>query len=313
VQSVQQQQILVYFLEEAKEHLDTIEQGLVDLASTMADSERVNELFRAAHSVKGGAAMLGFDSIQKTAHHFEDCFKILKEHPVQIDQRLEDLFLKGFDTLRELIEALQSPFGLREEEAQQAVSASEPTFKELQNYLNRLIAGKAARTETTPRSSLPSNAAAQITAILKAMLQLFKQGDSQKSRQQLIALCNRLIQISTTTQSWVTLLQTTQRAIANPKNSYATLAPIAIKDLKQASDLLLTGRSPEIAVSQALNKLVTLAPAQPVPESAARSNGGSKQQISIPMEPKAAAKALLEAFNKAELIEIAEFLMKGIQ
>jgi chemotaxis protein histidine kinase CheA len=312
VQSVKQQQILVYFIEEAKEHLDTIEQGLVDLASTMADSERVNELFRAAHSVKGGAAMLGFDSIQKTAHHFEDCFKILKEHPVKIDQRLEDLFLKGFDTLKELIEALQSPFGLREEEAQQAVSASEPTFKELQNYLNTLIAGKAARTETTARSSLPSNAAAQITTILRAMLQLFKQGDSQKSRQQLIALCNRLIQISTTTQPWVTLLQTTQRAIANPKNSYATLAPIAIKDLKQASDLLLTGRSPEISVSQALNKLVTPS-AQPTAEPPTRSNATSKPQISIPMEPRAAAKALLEAFNKSELIEIAEFLMKGIQ
>lgn len=313
MQSVKQQQILVYFIEEAKEHLDTIEQGLVDLASTMADSERVNELFRAAHSVKGGAAMLGFDSIQKTAHHFEDCFKILKEHPVKIDQRLEDLFLKGFDTLKELIEALQSPFGLREEDAQQAVSASEPTFKELQNYLNTLITGKAAHAEITTRSSLPSNAAAQITAVLKAMLQLFKQGDSQKSRQQLIALCNRLIQISTTTPSWVTLLQTTQRAIANPKNSYATLAPIAIKDLKQASDLLLTGRAPEIAVSQALNKLVTPTPAQPTTEPPTRSNGTSKPQISIPMEPRAAAKALLEAFNKSELIEIAEFLMKGIQ
>lgn len=315
MQSVKQQQILGYFIEEAKEHLDTIEQGLVDLASTMADSERVNELFRAAHSVKGGAAMLGFDSIQKTAHHFEDCFKILKEHPVAIDQRLEDLFLKGFDTLKELIEALQSPFGLREEDAQQAVSASEPTFKELQNYLNALIAGKAPRAGNQPQSSLPSNAAAQVTSILKAMLQLFKQGDSQKSRQQLIALCNRLIQLSPTTQAWVTLLQTTQRAIANPKNAYGTLAPIAIKDLKQASDLLLTGRAAEIAVSQTLNKLVTPATAQTAPaQSATRSTGNTpKQQISIPMEPRAAARTLLEVFNKAELIEIAEFLMKAIQ
>lgn len=305
MQSVKQQQILGYFIEEAKEHLDTIEQGLVDLAATMADSERVNELFRAAHSVKGGAAMLGFDGIQKTAHHFEDCFKILKEHPVKIDQRLEDLFLKGFDTLKELIEALQSPFGLREEDAQQAVSAAEPTFRELQSYLNKLIAGKS----TAPKSTASQNAATQITAVLKAMLQLFKQGDSQKGRQQLVGLCNRLIQISSTTPNWVTLLQTAQRAIANPKNSYATLAPIVIKDLKQASDLLLTGSANKIAVSTNLKNLVN-PPAQPAkstPTSAA------KQQISIPLEPRAAARSLLESFNKSELIEIADFIMKAIQ
>lgn len=309
MQSVKQQQILGYFIEEAKEHLDTIEQGLVDLAATMADSERVNELFRAAHSVKGGAAMLGFDGIQRTAHHFEDCFKILKEHPVKIDQRLEDLFLKGFDTLKELIEALQSPFGLREEDAQQAVSASEPTFRELQAYLKTLIAGRNA---TSKGSTLPQAASTQITTALKAMLQLFKQSDSQKGRQQLVALCNRLIQISSTTPGWVKLIQTAQRAIANPKNNYATLAPVVIKDLKQASDLLLTGSANRIAVSPTLQKLVHLPSAQPAP-TAARSIPAAKQQVSIPLEPRAAARTLLEVFNKSELIEIAEFLMKAIQ
>jgi len=310
VQTVKQQQILGYFIEEAKEHLDTIEQGLVELAATMADSERVNELFRAAHSVKGGAAMLGFDGIHRTAHHFEDCFKILKEHPVEIDQRLEDLFLKGFDTLKELIESLQSPFGLREEDAQQAVSASEPTFRELQAYLNTLISGKsvASNSSTSKGSTLPQGAATQTMAVLKAMLQLFKQRDSQKGRQQLVALCNRLIQISSTTPNWVTLLQTAQRAIANPRNSYTTLAPVVIKDLKQASDLLLTGSANRIAVSPTLQNLVHL-PAQPEKSS----TPAAKLQISIPLEPRAAARSLVEAFNKSELLEIAEFIMKTIQ
>jgi chemotaxis protein histidine kinase CheA len=312
VQSVKQQQILGYFIEEAKEHLDTIEQGLVDLAATMADSERVNELFRAAHSVKGGAAMLGFDSIQRTAHHFEDCFKILKEHPVKIDQRLEDLFLKGFDTLKELIEGLQSPFGLREEDAQQAVAASEPTFRELQAYLDALKTGKSSSSKS---NFLPQNASTQITTILKGMLQIFKQGDSQKGRQQLVALCNRLIQISSTSRSWVTLLQTTQRAIANPKNTYPALAPIVIKDLKQASDLLLLGQAEKIKITANLQKLLNPA-AQPAPAKSTPVKSAApavKQQVSIPLEPRAAARTLLEVFNKSELIEIAEFLMKAIQ
>jgi chemotaxis protein histidine kinase CheA len=315
VQSVKQQQILGYFIEEAKEHLDTIEQGLVDLKSTMEDSERVNELFRAAHSVKGGAAMLGFDSIQKTAHHFEDCFKILKEHAINVDQRVEDLFLKGFDTLKALIEELQSPFGLREEAAQQAVLAAEPTFNELQKYLHILMSGgtKSTVVNRAPASALPANAAAQITAALKAMLQLFKQGDSHKSRQQLIALCNRLMQVSPTTKPWVVILQTAQRAIARSQNTYPTLAPILIKDLKQASDLLLLGRVAEIPKIVNLQKLIAPAVSpQPAPPATNRV-ATPKQQVSIPLEPRAAARTLLDVFNKSELIEIAEFLMKAIQ
>ncbi|MEM0979949.1 MAG: Hpt domain-containing protein, partial [Cyanobacteria bacterium P01_H01_bin.58] len=52
----QQQRILGYFIEEAKDHLATLEQGLLNLQATIEDSEMVNEVFRAAHSVKGGAA-----------------------------------------------------------------------------------------------------------------------------------------------------------------------------------------------------------------------------------------------------------------
>ncbi len=117
MQSEQQQRIMGYFIEEAKDHLNTIEQGLVSLQSTMEDTEMVNEIFRAAHSVKGGAAMLGLNSIQKTAHRLEDCFKVLKESPIKADNHLESLFLQVFDTLQALIEQLQSSFGLTDEAA----------------------------------------------------------------------------------------------------------------------------------------------------------------------------------------------------
>ena len=65
MQSEQQQRIMGYFIEEARDHLNTLEQGLLNLQSTLEDPEMLNELFRAAHSVKGGAAMLGIDSIQQ--------------------------------------------------------------------------------------------------------------------------------------------------------------------------------------------------------------------------------------------------------
>lgn len=71
----QQQRIMGYFIEEAREHLQTIEQGVLNLQDVLNDSESVNELFRAAHSIKGGAAMLGVGSIQHISHRLEDFLK----------------------------------------------------------------------------------------------------------------------------------------------------------------------------------------------------------------------------------------------
>ena len=139
--SANTQKILGYFIEEAKEHLETLEKGIVDLANMANDTEQINEMFRAAHSVKGGAAMLGYSSIQKTAHRLEDAFKILRENYVQVDQKLESLFLKGYDILSELVEQLQRPFGLQNDEAEKIVARGEPTFIELQNHLGFLLKG----------------------------------------------------------------------------------------------------------------------------------------------------------------------------
>jgi chemotaxis protein histidine kinase CheA len=352
VQITKQQQILGYFIEEAKEHLDSIEHGLLNLKDTMEDAEEMNQMFRAAHSIKGGAAMLGFNSIQKVSHHLEDYFKLLKDNPVNIDHKLEDLFLKGFDALKALVDQLQSTFGLRDEDADQIVKSTEPIFAELGNYLNQLIQGgsapaaqPAAATQPTAAAQptaapVAAGAAEQVTKILKVMLQLFKQGDNVKSRQQLAALCTRLAQLSPKSQPWVVLAQTTQKAIINPAAPYTVLAPLVIKELKQASDLLLASRASEILPSKSLQQLATkptapptpaAAPAPqpvnaakpmanvtpaPLPEAAAPEATAMTsirpRTIAVPAEPRAAARALLEAFNKNELIQLAEFLMKAI-
>lgn len=346
MQSTKQQQILGYFIEEAKEHLDTIERGLLDLQATMADAESMNELFRAAHSVKGGAAMLGFNSIQQTAHHLEDCFKILKDRPVKVDEALETLFLKGFDTLKDLLEGLQSPYGLRDEDAAQIIKESEPTFAQLVAYLHSLTqvedagvatlpgAGlRAAPAQKAPTPAAPSAApqtASQLMTLLKQMLQLFKQGESAKGRQQLVEICDRLSQLHRQISPWQALVQTARNAISNPKYSYQTLAPIVIRDFKLASDLLVAGKGTEIATSQALKALVEsmpaapaapaarVAPARPIPLSVAaketvQSNNSKQQQILITLDPKAAAKTLVGVFNKDQLVELADLILRSIQ
>ncbi|OKH35761.1 hybrid sensor histidine kinase/response regulator [Nostoc calcicola FACHB-389] len=151
----QQQRILGYFIEEARDHLNTIEQGLLNLEGTLNDPEMISEVFRAAHSIKGGAAMLGLTSIQHTSHRLEDCFKVLKEHPVQIDQKLESLFLGVSDTLKALLEHLSGPYGLSEETANTLMSETEPVFQWLNEHLEQLVeqgnsgVGSSSGTELT--------------------------------------------------------------------------------------------------------------------------------------------------------------------
>jgi chemosensory pili system protein ChpA (sensor histidine kinase/response regulator) len=101
-----QQRILEYFIEEASDHLNTMEQGLMELQYSDDPADVLRELFRGAHSVKGGAAMLGLQAILSISHQLEDYFKILQDRQLHIDQELESYLLQGLDILKVMFYAL---------------------------------------------------------------------------------------------------------------------------------------------------------------------------------------------------------------
>lgn len=280
------QQIICYFIEEAKEHLETLEKGILDLENAIQDPERVNEMFRAAHSVKGGAAMLGFDSIKKVAHRFEDVFKILQEQKIQVNQHVESMFLNGYDALHSLVDMLQNSSIWEEAAAQKSVVTAEANFIELQNYLNESINGYSAPKEELLIPKI--NISVEVTQILRQMLQLFKQKESAAHRHELDRFCSLLLALIEDNSGWKTLIETAQAAIASPENSFRTIAPFIIKEIKQAGDTLVTQADAEISPSASLRLLAALA----------------QQQIAIPREPSSAAKTLLKAFDKSQINEL---------
>lgn len=299
--TVNQQRIFGYFIEEAKEHLETLERGILELPSVAKDAEKINEMFRAAHSIKGGAAMLGYDSIQRTAHRLEDSFKILKEQELPADQKLVSLFLAGYDTLRELLEKLQSPFGLEESDAKAILEREEPIFQELQSYLAQLLSREfgskpGARTQQLPLTTetvfQSSASASQARELLRQMLRYFRSKDTPDSRQQLLTICQQLSRLAPQEWSWQALVEAVQSAIANPKHSYQTLAPIAIQELKQGSDCLELGRSDLIAPSEALQQLAK----------------AQFPQLLVPLEPVALARSLKRVLTRQQLSELIQFL-----
>jgi len=290
-----QQRILGYFIEEAKEHLQTLEQGILQLATSVRDAETVNEMFRAAHSVKGGAAMLGYTSIQKTAHRLEDSFKILKDNQVDVDQKLETLFLNGYDHLQDLIERLESSADFSDSDAVEILAQAESNFAVLDQYLQQLLSGS---------SSGSASVSQQVTTILKQMLQQFKQSDSPESRQKLHIACNKLGEIAPNEINWQTLVATTQKAITNKKYPYSTIAQVVIKEIKQSGDLLDSGQVGKLAPSKNLQQLAATAggTATEAGTSAAAST------ITIPRDPQGAALALLKNFNRQQIMQIFQII-----
>lgn len=298
----EQQRIMGYFIEEAKEHLNTIEQGLLNLQGMIEDSEMLNEIFRAAHSVKGGAAMLGIDGIQQTAHSLEDYFKVLKEQSIQVDQKLESLFFQGFDILRDLLEQLEDSSGLSDQATAEAKSQAELVFAELKAHL--AVLGGQPSVEVplkqfgpsqphaerlipdfpAPESTILSTFQNYVPAQLREMLQLFKQADNLTSRQQLQNICQDLAQSGIQLQlpRWEALVEVACLAIANSENSYAALAPILIKDIKAARDLVLAGRAADIHPSQQLQSLLPPAIPDSEPEQSSTEEATLRQPIPEP-------------------------------
>lgn len=283
-----QQRILGYFIEEAKEHLQTLEQGILQLATSVQDTETVNEMFRAAHSVKGGAAMLGYTSIQKTAHRLEDSFKILKDNPVSVDQKLETLFLNGYDHLQDLIERLEKSADFKDADAVEILQQAESNFAILDQYLQQLLSGGA---------SDQVDVSQQVTKILKQMLQVFKQPDSPENRQKLHLCCKSLGDIAPEEANWQKLIETTQKAITNKKYPYNTIAQVVIKEIKQAGEYLKAGQAAKLVPSRNLQQLAATA--------GGTVSGGT---ITIPTDPQGAAIALLKTFNKQQIMQIFQII-----
>jgi chemosensory pili system protein ChpA (sensor histidine kinase/response regulator) len=140
------QKIMGYYLENANNHLEFIEQHLLNLPSTIEDPETVSELFLAARcGIIGGANLLPIshfhiNSIHQTGFCLANCFKVFEqEGSLEVDQQLQELLMQVFHALKALIEPLKSPSSIREEQAQKVISEIEPIQKALMAHLNGLI------------------------------------------------------------------------------------------------------------------------------------------------------------------------------
>ena len=125
------------FLDESEDCCDRIEATVLGLANTIPNPQALDEALRASHSVKGGAAMMGFAPLSHVAHQLEDFFKILRVryHSKSINIDVETLLLAGVDCLRQV-----GDLHRQEQLVDEAwlATQSQPIFDRLRQHLGDL-------------------------------------------------------------------------------------------------------------------------------------------------------------------------------
>ncbi len=92
-------QYLSMFIEESKEHLQSLNEQLLILEKEPDNNETINEIFRAAHSLKGMSGTMGYKKMQRLTHEMEDVFSEIRNGKVQVNAGLVDLLFQCLDEL----------------------------------------------------------------------------------------------------------------------------------------------------------------------------------------------------------------------
>jgi len=115
--------IKVTYFQECDELLQDLEQGLLALEAGEGDGETINAVFRAVHSVKGGAGAFGFDSLVTFAHVFETALDAMRSGKLEPEPDSLKLMLRASDVLADLVQAAKNDAAV--DEARSAAMAAE--------------------------------------------------------------------------------------------------------------------------------------------------------------------------------------------
>lgn len=99
-------QYLGMFLEESREHLQRLNEGLLGLESNPEDSRLINEIFRSAHTLKGMSATMGFNQIAELTHQMENVLQKIRNGEVKVGGGLIDALFRCLDSLETMVETV---------------------------------------------------------------------------------------------------------------------------------------------------------------------------------------------------------------
>ncbi len=130
-------QYLEIFLDETNEHLQSLNTQILNLEQNPEDSDTINEIFRAAHSLKGMAGTMGYKRMQNLTHDMENVFSEVRAGNIKVGPEMIDTLFQCLDALQEYTDNVKNS-------SDEGTNDNEPLIKLLNDYLNGKGADSAA-------------------------------------------------------------------------------------------------------------------------------------------------------------------------
>ena len=167
-------QYLGIFLDEAKEHIQVLSDQMLILEQEPEDQNAINEIFRAAHSLKGMAGTMGYKRLQRLTHDMEDCFSAVRSNEMSVTSELMDVLFQALDAIEGYVDTIQNTSDEGDNDNDNIV-----------NELNRMLHGEAsdsdAAKEDKKAEAAPAAAASEAPANEKAEYKKIELDDTQKN------------------------------------------------------------------------------------------------------------------------------------
>lgn len=141
-------QYLEIFIDESAEHLQTLSDCIMTLEKEPDNKDTINEVFRAAHSLKGMAGTMGFKRMQHLTHDMENVFQEVRSDKIAVDSPMIDLLFKCLDAIDGYLENIKAT-------SDEGTEDNEVIIKELNDFIARANGEKAA--EAPAQESTPAN------------------------------------------------------------------------------------------------------------------------------------------------------------
>ncbi|MGN1083504.1 MAG: Hpt domain-containing protein, partial [Lachnospiraceae bacterium] len=143
-------QYLEIFIDETKEHLQSLNEQILILEREPENVDTINEIFRAAHSLKGMAGTMGYKRMQRLTHDMENVFSEIRNGKMKASAKLVDVLFKGLDALEQYLDVIVNS-------GDEGTEDNEDIIKALNDILNEGVGGGAA--PAAPAASAPAAAA----------------------------------------------------------------------------------------------------------------------------------------------------------
>ena len=139
-------QYLDIFIDETKEHLQNLNTQILELEQDSENMDTINEIFRAAHSLKGMAGTMGYKRMQTLTHDMENVFSEVRNNNIKVNDSMIDVLFQCLDALENYLSNIQQTADEGTEENQPLIQA-----------LNEILSSKNKPAEPEKKEEAPAN------------------------------------------------------------------------------------------------------------------------------------------------------------